>query len=128
MKQDIADLADIQKVVDEFYTKVRADDLLGPIFNARLGGRWPQHLQKMYNFWETILLPQHTYEGYPFKPHVHLPVEEKHFERWLMLFFETLDTNFEGEKVYAAKRQAQKMAQMFHMRIKQLKAMKEENT
>lgn len=127
MKQDIADLADVQKVVDEFYTKVRADSLLGPIFNARLEGLWPQHLQKMYDFWGTILLPQHTYEGYPFKPHAHLPVEEQHFERWLTLFFETLDANFEGEKVYAAKRQAQKMAQMFYMRIKQLKTMKEKN-
>ncbi len=127
MLRDIENIQDVQQVVDQFYTKVRADELLGPIFNSKLEGRWPQHLQKMYNFWQTILLPEHTYNGYPFKPHADLPVAEKHFERWLALFFETLDAHFEGERVFAAKRQAQKMAQLFQMRIRQIAVLKEEN-
>lgn len=128
MDRDIESLEDVQLVVDQFYNTVRADVILGPIFNSRLEGRWPEHLQKMYNFWQTILLPEHTYQGYPFKPHADLPVDQTHFERWLGLFFDTLDANFEGEKVFAAKRQAHKMAQLFQMRLKQIAMMKEKNT
>lgn len=120
MKDDIVNLTDVQLLVDQFYAKIRADNLLGPIFNARLEGRWSQHLQKMYNFWQTILLPEHTYNGYPFRPHANLRVGMQHFDRWLCLFYETLDTNFEGENVDVAKRQASKMAQLFQMRLEQI--------
>lgn len=113
-------MTDVQLFVDQFYTKVRADNLIGPIFSARLEGRWPEHLQKMYRFRQTILLPEHTYNGYPFRPHANLIVGKQHFERWLGLFYETLDTYFEGEQVEAAKRQASKMAQLFQMRLAQI--------
>src|SRR5699024_1394902 len=117
MTKEIETLDDVKNLVNHFYDRVQKDDLLGPIFNPILKGRWPEHLQKMYNFWQTVLLAEHTYRGYPFKPHAGLPVDQHHFERWLQLFFYTLDTEFEGDKVMIAKRQANIMAQMFHMRI-----------
>lgn len=117
MTKEIDTLDDVKNLVNHFYDRVQKDDLLGPIFNPILEGRWPEHLQKMYDFWQTVLLGEHTYRGYPFRPHAGLPVEQHHFERWLKLFFYTLDTEFEGDKVMVAKAQANKMAQMFHMRI-----------
>ncbi|WP_432329955.1 group III truncated hemoglobin [Mucilaginibacter sp. P25] len=53
-------------MVDSFYTKIRQDDLLGPIFNERIGDKWSEHLEKMYSFWQTTLLGEHTYSGRPF--------------------------------------------------------------
>lgn len=117
MKKEIKAMADIRFVVDEFYNKVRQDNLLAPIFNPILKGRWPEHLEKMYTFWQTILLGEHTYSGYPFHPHAHLPVGKEHFDRWIGLFFETLESRYEGENVLVAKRQAEKMATLFQMRI-----------
>ncbi|MDX1363328.1 MAG: group III truncated hemoglobin [Arenibacter latericius] len=117
MKQPLEHRTDIHHLVDTFYTKIRMDSLLAPIFNEVIKENWEMHLQKMYSFWETVLLNKHTYYGNPFMPHADLPVEKIHFERWLSLFNETVNENFEGEKAEEAKWRAQKMAEMFHHKI-----------
>ena len=117
MKTDIHTLDDIRLLVDSFYAKVREDSLLADIFNQKIEDRWPQHLEKMYSFWQTVLLDEHTYHGSPFLPHARLPVDSGHFERWLKLFYETVDDLFDGEKASRAKWQGERMAQMFHSKI-----------
>jgi len=72
----------------------------------------------MYRFWQTVLLSEHTYYGSPFAPHAKLPVSALHFDRWKKLFFETVDENFAGDKADEAKWRAEKMAEMFQMKIK----------
>lgn len=117
MKEDILNIDDIKLLVDAFYTKVREDDLLADIFNSRIENRWAEHLEKMYRFWQTVLLDVNTYHGSPFAPHATMPVNEEHFDRWLNLFFATIDENFSGEKASEAKWRAQKMAEMFSYKI-----------
>lgn len=115
--EDIKNLDDIKLIVDTFYGKVREDDLIGQIFEDRLIGRWPEHLEKMYRFWQTVLLEERTYKGAPFPPHMRLPVEEEHFNRWVSLFDETVDSFFEGEIADRAKWQGERMADMFLKKI-----------
>jgi len=119
--EDIINIEDIKTLVDHFYDKVKIDPLLGPIFNGVLEGHWPKHLEKLYRFWQTILLDEHTYHGSPFSPHAQLPVEEKHFDRWIELFEKTIDEHFVGRKAAEAKWRANKMAEMFQYRIEQYK-------
>jgi hemoglobin len=95
--------------------------LLSPIFNGRILDRWPEHLEKMVCFWQTVLLKDHTYFGSPFVPHAKLPVTKEHFDHWLKLFFETVDENFIGEKAKEAKWRADKMAVMFLSKIEYYK-------
>ena len=114
---DILTLEDIKKLVDTFYEKVRKDGLLGPVFNDRIKDGWSQHLEKMYAFWQTVLLHEQAYQGSPFPPHAQLPIDQSHFERWMELFTATVDTLFAGEKADDAKRRAGKMAQMFQSKI-----------
>lgn len=121
-RQDIRTLEDIKKLVDTFYEKARQDELLGPIFNERVGDRWPQHLEKMYAFWQTVLLHEQAYHGSPFTPHAQLPIHRSHFERWVELFSSTVDTLYEGENALDAKRRAGKMAEMFQGKIEYYKA------
>jgi hemoglobin len=71
----------------------------------------------MYRFWQTVLLGEHTYMGSPFPPHANLPVDKSHFDQWLKLFKETLDEFFRGEKANEAKWRADKMAEMFQLRL-----------
>lgn len=118
---DITTIEDIKNLVDSFYTEVRGDELIGPVFNEKIGDRWPAHLAKMYTFWETVLLGNHTYFGSPFPPHAQLPVEKKHFDRWLMLFKRTVDSRFGGAKAEEAKWRAGKMAEMFQYKIDHLR-------
>lgn len=119
---DILTLDDIKKLVDAFYEKVRQDELLGPVFNERIQDRWPQHLEKMYTFWQTVLLGEHTYHGSPFPPHARLPIDDSHFTRWIALFTSTVDTLFQGEKANEAKWRAGKMREMFQSKIEYYKA------
>jgi hemoglobin len=116
-KEDILTLEDIKLLVNTFYDKVREDTLIGPIFNERIQNRWPEHLAKMYTFWQTVLLGEHTYYGSPFPPHAQLPVEGQHFQRWLFLFSQTLNELFTGEKAKEAMWRADKMAEMFQYKI-----------
>lgn len=121
MKKEITIRADIELLVNEFYKSVQADEMIGPIFNGIIKDKWPEHLSKMYSFWETILLGNHTYAGAPFLPHARLPLDEVHFERWLHLFRQTIDTYFDGAVAEDAKQRADKMAVLFLSKINYLK-------
>jgi hemoglobin len=114
---DITDIDDIKLMVNTFYSKVQVDEFIGPIFNEKIMGRWPEHLEKMYRFWQTILLEVHTYSGSPFPPHKHLPVEKEHFNRWMEIFTETVNTLFAGPIAEEAKLRAKNMAEMFHYKM-----------
>lgn len=115
--QDISNIEDIKILVNTFYEKVQKDDLIGPIFNEKMMGRWPQHLEKMYRFWQTILLEEHTYSGSPFPPHKQLPVNQSHFDRWMEIFTTTVDSLFVGKLAEEAKVRAANMAYMFNYKI-----------
>ena len=114
---DIKNLEDIKLLVDTFYSKVQKDAFIGPIFNEKIGNRWPEHLEKMYRFWQTILLEVHSYSGSPFPPHKQLPVEKEHFDRWMEIFTETTDSLFIVPIADEAKFRANNMAEMFNYKI-----------
>lgn len=116
-KRDIETLEDIQLMVDSFYTKIREDELLGNIFNQVIQDKWQIHLEKMYRFWQTVLLDEHTYYGAPFLPHAKMPIDKIHFDRWLHIFYTTVDTLFIGEKAERAKWQGERMASLFLSKI-----------
>lgn len=116
-KTDIQTLDDVQLMVNTFYGRVQEDDLIGPIFNKKLEGRWSVHLQKMYTFWQTILLDEYTYQGRPFPPHAQLPIEGEHFERWLELFDQTVADLFQGPNAEEAKSRGRKMAALFQVKL-----------
>lgn len=112
MKKDIENRGDIVRMVDTFYSRVREDNLLGPIFEGVIQDRWPEHLEKMYRFWESILLGAGSYDGRPFPPHAKMPIDAKHFDRWLSLFNENI-TQFEGPIADEARTRAGLMASLF---------------
>lgn len=115
--RDIKDLEDIKLLVNNFYDKVRQDAMLKDIFNNVIQDRWPEHLEKMYRFWQTVLLEEHTYYGSPFVPHAPLPVQKEHFDQWMNLFSGTVDELFRGAKAERAKWQGARMAEMFLTKI-----------
>jgi hemoglobin len=112
-KRDIVAIEDIKLMVDSFYGKIQEDAILSFIFNDRIRDRWSEHLEKMYKFWQTVLLDEHTYFGAPFPPHATLDINHTHYERWVQLFNETIDHLFIGDKAQEAKWRGQKMAQVF---------------
>ena len=78
----------IERLVHTFYGRVRQDDLIGPIFNAKVAD-WDDHLAKLCAFWSSVILRSGRYDGRPLRPHLMLPLEGRHFDRWLDLFERT---------------------------------------
>ncbi|MEM7095032.1 MAG: group III truncated hemoglobin [Actinomycetota bacterium] len=105
--QDLDSPEEITEMVRRFYRIVSQDDLLGPMFNTVAEVDWFDHLPKVAAFWSRLLLGQHGYSGNPLGAHrrIHAkePFRPEHFERWLDLFFETLDLGWIGPNVERAK-------------------------
>jgi len=119
--KDITGLEDIQLFVDEFYNKVREDDLIGPVF-AGVITDWQPHLDKMYAFWNAVLFGAVGFKGNPFAKHAPLPIAPEHFGRWLELFSETIDANFAGPVTIEAKQKAGIMATMFMSKLDRMRS------
>ncbi|HEY1768454.1 MAG TPA: group III truncated hemoglobin [Terracidiphilus sp.] len=81
----------IALLVDTFYTRVRQDATLGPVFEKAIGGEWEPHLERMRAFWSSLLLASGRYKGNPMVKHIMLlpRIGEEHFERWLNLWRQT---------------------------------------
>ena len=85
------DDAFIDQLVERFYATIRADAVLGPIFNGHIED-WPAHLARLKQFWRSILHSTGEFTGNPMRKHIALPpLEASHFARWLELFYATLD-------------------------------------
>jgi hemoglobin len=79
----------IERLVRSFYDKVREDEMLSPVFDARIAD-WEPHLAQMCAFWSSVALMSGRYHGAPMPKHLPLPVDAAHFDRWLALFEETV--------------------------------------
>ena len=118
--KEIEDIEDIRLFVNEFYEKVRNDALIGPVFLDKITGDWQPHLDKMYAFWNAALFGVPGFRGNPFAKHAPLAIGPEHFERWLELFFETIDKHFEGDMAADAKNRAVLMAGMFLNKLQKM--------
>lgn len=78
--------AQIDHVVGKFYALVRADPVLGPVFDVHVTD-WPTHEEKIGRFWRNALLLQRSCDGNPMKKHNDAGnVTAAHFPLWLALF------------------------------------------
>lgn len=88
-RPDLCTTEEIRQLVDRFYASVRADPVLGPVFEAHIDD-WPVHLDIMVRFWSSLLRGSGEYSGTPMPKHVALPdLDASMFHRWLELFHAT---------------------------------------
>lgn len=117
----IKNRTDIEFLVNEFYKSVRKDALLFPVFDEVIGKNWDPHLNKMYQFWETILFDTVGYKGSPVRKHLELddntPLHSDLFDRWITLWETTVDHHFTGDRAQEAKKRAQYMAMLMNYKI-----------
>lgn len=90
------DEACLARQVDRFYDKVRADPLLGPVFDTVVDD-WDAHKVRMTSFWATVALRTGHYRGNPLARHQPLPIRAEHFGRWLELWRETAREELDSE-------------------------------
>ena len=108
----------IRQLVDCFYTKVRADPELGPIFERAIPGDWGPHLATMHDFWSSVMLTSGRYKGNPVAVHLRLTgVEPLLFERWLALFDETCRELLDDEVADAFRTKAVRIAESLKLAL-----------
>ncbi|MDP4263409.1 MAG: group III truncated hemoglobin [Bacteroidota bacterium] len=121
MKKDISTREDIELLVRTFYEKVKTDPVIGHIFTTVVKVNWAKHLPVMFDFWENTLFYTGTYSGNPMISHQRLhnlfPLNEEHFNRWVLLFTTTVDELFEGEKALLAKQRALSISTVMRIKI-----------
>ena len=82
------DEAVLEVVVRRFYAAAREDALIGPVFDHVKD--WEHHIARICAFWSSVALRTGRYEGQPMRAHMPLGLEAAHFQRWLMLFRQTV--------------------------------------
>jgi hemoglobin len=118
---DIESRLDIEELVNEFYRRIREDDIVGVIFNNIVEINWEKHLPIMCDFWDNVLFYSGKYTGNPMDLHKNLhsirPIDSKHFSRWVQLFTETVDDLYTGEKAELAKQRAKSISSIIQEKI-----------
>lgn len=107
----------IRSLVDAFYARIRADEVLGPIFNGKIED-WDAHLVKLSAFWSSVTLMTGRYKGTPMPVHAALPgIDRSHFLRWLAIFRDTADEHCPPAAAALFVDRAERIAQSLQMGI-----------
>lgn len=122
MQSETITKKNIRRMVDRFYSQVIKDELLADFFIDKLGDEmisdeWLVHMDLLTNFWASITLGDTAYSGQPVKPHLHMEgLQRVTFERWLELFYETVDKYYTKEPADIFKAKSENIANNF-MRV-----------
>lgn len=106
----------ITAFVRTFYERAREDDLIGPIFNEQVAD-WDHHIVQISDFWSSMMLRTGRYNGRPMRPHLMLPLQGAHFDRWLALFETTTREFFPNDVAEGFLMRARRIADSFEMSL-----------
>ena len=120
-KKDIESRADIDRFIRSFYEQVTLDETIGIIFTQVVKMDWDHHIPLIIDFWETILLDQPVYKKNAMEVHYDLnkkiPLQQKHFSQWLLLFYTTVDNLYIGKIATLAKTRAKSIAAVMEFKM-----------
>jgi hemoglobin len=110
--------ADLKHLVEAFYTRVRADPLLGPIFDGAIHD-WPGHLDNLQAFWSSVMLTSGRYKGQPMVAHARheAAITPEAFARWLELWRLTTDELVAPEAAAALQDKATRIAESISLGV-----------
>ena len=123
--REIKGREEVKELVTTFYSSIKKDKLLGPIFLSMLTTEesWDTHLDTLTDFWETNLFQVIKFHGNPMEAHQRtdkqtgFEITQDHFYQWLMLWNKTVDELFEGDKARLAKEKARRMSTHLYVNI-----------
>jgi len=102
--KELKDKSDIKYLVDSFYERVLKDEVIG-----------------FYFVEVVVLIHTGSYKGNPMIKHLNLhdrmAIDEKHFDRWLSLWEQTVEENFSGSKAEEAVEKANQIASLMKHKI-----------
>lgn len=117
------DEAGLARLVDRFYEAVRADVLIGPVFNDAIDD-WPDHLDKLAAFWSSLMLTTGRYKGMPMAAHFkhRARITPAMFDRWLVLWGEATEAEMPPLAARSMQEKAARIAENFKLALSRLPA------
>ena len=119
--KDIESREDMVMLLDRFYEKAMVDELIGHFFTEVAPLNLATHIPLIVDFWETILFYKAQYRGNVMDVHQHLhqlfAFKAEHFARWVLLFQQTIDGLFSGEKAERAKQRGASIATVMQIKL-----------
>lgn len=120
-KHDIENHADVERMVNSFYDKVRQNPELKYFFDDVAAVNWDEHLPKLQAFWRSVLFGEVAFKGNPMLTHIMLNRKAKltaaNFQTWLGLFEKNMDEHFAGPMASSAKSKAKSIAALMLHKI-----------
>ena len=110
---------DIIQLVDRFYGRIEQHSDLGPVFVDAIGNNWQPHLNKMYDFWSSVLNGTGRYGGRPMPVHMNLKerLNADMFKSWLQLFGQTAAEILNDSQQAYVMEKAYRIANSFYLNI-----------
>ncbi len=111
----------LARLVDRFYEAVRADGLIGPVFNEAIDD-WPRHLDKLAAFWSSLMLATGRYDGRPMAAHFkhRARITPAMFDRWLVLWREATEAEMPPLAARSMQEKATRIAANFKLALARL--------
>lgn len=121
MKKDVESKEDLEVMLQAFYKKAFADDLIGRFFTEVVPLNLETHIPIIASFWASVVLGTQGYRRNVMEVHQHIhqlsPIKKEHLDRWLMLFTATTDEFFEGPKAELMKQRATSIATLMDIKL-----------
>ncbi|MFT5888806.1 MAG: hemoglobin [Zhongshania sp.] len=97
---DIHSREDIERLMQHFYARVLADDIIGFYFTDVVSFSLEHHLPKVVDFWVQQVFAERVYHGDLLARHRDIHSRAKlsadHFQRWLYLLKQCINSCFSG--------------------------------
>lgn len=120
---DLQTRQDIERLLENFYSQMLDDPLIGHFFTQVVHLDLAHHLPRLTDFWEQVLFGRGNYQGNPM--HIHMALNQKeallpqHFARWLQLFEAAVDAHWQGPFANLAKQRAHGIALTMQAKLSQ---------
>lgn len=110
---DLSTPAEVHDLVTRFYREIAFDELLEPMFGEVAEVDWAEHIPNLIDYWCWILFGTDHFGGAVTRTHRDLHalrrIEPQHCDRWISLWFTTIDAGWSGIHADHAKDHAAKL-------------------
>lgn len=108
----------LRRLVHHFYDRVREEQALAPVFDAAIAD-WAHHLEKMVDFWSSVMLTTGRYKGNPMMMHLKhkARITPELFARWLELWNEATAEIMPPDAAAALQAKAARIAESLQLAL-----------
>ncbi len=108
----------LDRLIPQFYERICADAVLGPIFTDAVAD-WPAHHAQLIDFWSSVMLATGRYKGNPVAVHARHRdrIAPAMFDRWLAIWEQTTEELMPPADALALQAKAARIAESLKLAL-----------